>query len=68
MTHDWQTRDQLLFKSTMFGDDIDRALQKADKTWTYFAADIASKVKYDILIIVMSFPFLQILAFPILTL
>ena len=41
LTHDWQTRDQLLFKSTMFGDDIDRALQKADKTWTYFAADIA---------------------------
>ena len=37
----WQKRDQLLFKSTDFGDDKDRALQKADKTWTYFASDIA---------------------------
>ena len=37
----WKTRDQLLFKSTMFGDDTDRALQKEDKTWTYFASDIA---------------------------
>ncbi len=31
---DWQTRDQLLFKSTTFGDDIDRALEKNDKTFT----------------------------------
>jgi len=51
----WQTRDQLLFKSTDFGDDKDRALQKADKTWTYFASDIAyhlNKVNrnFDILI------------------
>ena len=30
-----------LFKSTMFGDDVDRAIQKADGTWTYFAADVA---------------------------
>ena len=37
----WQKRDQLLFKSTDFGDDKDRALQKADQTWTYFASDIA---------------------------
>ena len=51
----WQKRDQLLFKSTDFGDDKDRALQKADKTWTYFASDIAyhlNKVNrnFDILI------------------
>jgi len=37
----WKTRDQLLFNSTKFGDDMDRALQKEDKTWTYFANDIA---------------------------
>jgi len=38
---DWKIRKQLLFKSTIFGDDIDRALQKADGSWTYFAADLA---------------------------
>ena len=38
---DWIKRDQLLFKSTNFGDDKDRALQKSDKTWTYFAGDVA---------------------------
>ena len=51
----WEKRDQLLFNSTMFGDDADRALQKEDKTWTYFAGDIAyhdHKIKrnFDILI------------------
>jgi len=38
---DWEARDQLLFKSTLFGDDIDRPLQKSDGSWTYFAKDIA---------------------------
>jgi len=37
----WKVREQLLFNSTKFGDDVDRALQKADETWTYFASDIA---------------------------
>tara|TARA_B110000438_G_scaffold291088_1_gene327595 strand:+ start:473 stop:2206 length:1734 start_codon:yes stop_codon:yes gene_type:complete len=37
----WVEREQLLFKSTDFGDDKDRALQKSDKTWTYFASDVA---------------------------
>jgi len=37
----WIERNQLLFKSTNFGDDKDRALQKSDETWTYFAADVA---------------------------
>ena len=37
----WIEREQLLFKSTDFGDDKDRALQKADGTWTYFAGDVA---------------------------
>jgi len=52
---DWKTRNQLLFKSTLFGDDVDRPLQKADGSWTYFAADMAyhaNKIsrKFDILI------------------
>ena len=38
---DWEPRDQLLFKSTLFGDDVDRALKKSDNTWTYFANDVA---------------------------
>ena len=41
LAKDWNTRDQLLFNSTKFGDDTDRALQKEDETWTYFAGDIA---------------------------
>ena len=51
----WIEREQLLFKSTEFGDDKDRALQKSDKSWTYFASDVAyhnTKLKrdFDILI------------------
>lgn len=38
---DWEEREQVLFKSTDFGDDVDRALQKSDGSYTYFAADIA---------------------------
>ncbi len=41
LTKDWKQRDQLLFRSTSFGDDTDRPLQKADGTWTYFAGDVA---------------------------
>ena len=37
----WVEREQLLFKSTDFGDDKDRALQKSDNSWTYFASDVA---------------------------
>ncbi len=37
----WIERKQLLFRSTNFGDDKDRALQKNDNTWTYFATDVA---------------------------
>ena len=52
---DWIEREQLLFRSTDFGDDKDRALQKSDKSWTYFASDVAYhnnklKRKFDILI------------------
>ena len=38
---DWEPREQLLFKATAFGDDVDRPLQKSDGSWTYFAADVA---------------------------
>ena len=38
---EWIKREQLLFKSTNFGDDKDRALKKSDKSWTYFASDVA---------------------------
>ena len=38
---DYKIREQTLFKSTEFGDDKDRALQKSDNTWTYFASDAA---------------------------
>ena len=39
--NEWVEREQLLFKSTDFGDDKDRALQKFDSSWTYFASDAA---------------------------
>ena len=38
---DWEPRPQTLFRSTRFGDDVDRPLKKSDGSWTYFAADIA---------------------------
>ncbi len=37
----WKKIKRLIFKSTDFGDDSDRALQKNDGTWTYFANDVA---------------------------
>ena len=50
-----ETRNQLLFRSTEFGDDKDRALKKDDDSWTYFAGDLAyhnNKISrnFDILI------------------
>jgi arginyl-tRNA synthetase len=45
---DWEAREQTLFRSTAFGDDVDRPLRKADGTYTYFASDIAyHKSKID---------------------
>ncbi|WP_416915625.1 MAG: arginine--tRNA ligase [Roseicyclus sp.] len=38
---DWEPRSQTLFKSTDFGDDVDRPVMKSDGAWTYFAPDIA---------------------------
>jgi arginyl-tRNA synthetase len=39
--NDWEPRRQELFKSTKYGDDVDRPIKKFDGTWTYFAPDIA---------------------------
>ena len=45
---DWEDREQLLFRATAFGDDIDRPLIKSDGSYTYFASDIANhKNKFD---------------------
>ena len=41
LPEDWEPRPQTLFRSTQFGDDVDRPLRKSDGSWTYFAADIA---------------------------
>jgi arginyl-tRNA synthetase len=44
MGHDdeeWEDREQTLFRSTAFGDDVDRALMKSDGSYTYFAGDVA---------------------------
>ncbi|HEY4983365.1 MAG TPA: arginine--tRNA ligase [Pseudolabrys sp.] len=45
---DWEDREQTLFRSTDFGDDVDRPLRKSDGSYTYFASDIAyHKSKLD---------------------
>jgi len=45
---DWEDREQTLFRSTAFGDDVDRPLKKSDGSYTYFATDIAyHKSKLD---------------------
>lgn len=38
---DWEDREQTLFRTTGFGDDIDRPLLKSDGSYTYFASDVA---------------------------
>ena len=45
---DWEDREQMLFRATDFGDDVDRPLKKSDGSYTYFASDIAyHKSKFD---------------------
>jgi arginyl-tRNA synthetase len=39
---DWEPREQTLFRSTEFGDDVDRPVRKSDGSNTYFANDIAN--------------------------
>ena len=47
-SEDWEDREQTLFRSSAFGDDVDRPLLKSDGGYTYFASDIAyHKVKID---------------------
>ncbi|SMY09649.1 arginine--tRNA ligase [Flavimaricola marinus] len=41
LPEDWEPREQVLFKSTEYGDDVDRPVAKSDGSWTYFAPDIA---------------------------
>ncbi|NVO23704.1 arginine--tRNA ligase [Donghicola mangrovi] len=41
LPEDWEPREQTLFKSTDYGDDVDRPIKKSDGSWTYFAPDIA---------------------------
>ena len=41
LPEDWEPREQTLFKSTDYGDDVDRPIMKSDGSWTYFAPDIA---------------------------
>ena len=38
---DWEPREQMLFRSSKFGDEVDRPLQKSNGEWTYFANDMA---------------------------
>ena len=38
---EWEDREQTLFRSTAYGDEADRALMKADGSYTYFAGDVA---------------------------
>jgi arginyl-tRNA synthetase len=38
---DWEPTEQLLFRATDFGDDLDRSVQKSDGNYTYFAGDLA---------------------------
>lgn len=41
LPEDWEDREQTLFRSTEFGDDIDRPLVKSDGSYTYFGSDVA---------------------------
>ncbi|MFM9889534.1 MAG: arginine--tRNA ligase [Rickettsiales bacterium] len=38
---DWEAKEQLLFRATAFGDDMDRTVQKSDGNYAYFAGDLA---------------------------
>jgi arginyl-tRNA synthetase len=40
-SEDWELAEQLLFRASAFGDDVDRPLRRRGGEWTYFAADLA---------------------------
>jgi arginyl-tRNA synthetase len=47
LPEDWEDREQTLFRTQEFGDEVDRPLLKSDGSYTYFASDIAyHKAKY----------------------
>lgn len=39
---DWEPVELTLFRSTDFGDDVDRPIKKSDGSWTYLAGDMAN--------------------------
>lgn len=41
VVEDYEPHPQTLFKATLFGDDVDRALKKSNGFQTYFASDMA---------------------------
>jgi arginyl-tRNA synthetase len=41
LPEDYDDKNQTLFRSTLFGDDQDRVVQKADGSFTYLAGDMA---------------------------
>ncbi len=44
----WEEKEQMLFKSSQYGDEQDRPVQKGDGSWSYLAADFAyAKDKID---------------------
>ncbi len=56
--NDWEAKEQLLFRASEFGDDVDRVVLKADGSYTYFAGDLGlayyrSQRKYDKVIMVL---------------
>lgn len=38
---EWEPKEQLMFKATLYNDTVDRSLQKPSGEWTYFAVDVA---------------------------
>ncbi len=38
---DWEPHEMTIFKSTLFGDEVDRPLRRSDGSYTYFTPDIA---------------------------
>ncbi|MAV56469.1 MAG: arginine--tRNA ligase [Candidatus Pelagibacter sp.] len=51
----WKKTKRLIFKSSLFNDDTNRALKKDDNSWTYFANDVGyhhTKIlrRYDYLV------------------
>jgi arginyl-tRNA synthetase len=55
---EWDAREQLLFRSKRFGDELDRPLVKSDGSYAYFAPDLALHLEklrrgYDKMILIL---------------